>query len=64
MTVVKRTWTSVRATPTGVMSAYDFIDIDDDGAVVILKHTFEEPRQGVNPGSRAQLPGGELQCSR
>lgn len=29
------------------MSAHDFIDIDididDDGAVVILKHTVEEP---------------------
>jgi len=25
------------------MSADDFIDIDDDGAVVILKRTVEEP---------------------
>ncbi len=35
----------MRATPTGVMSADDFIDIDidDDGAVVILKRTVEEP---------------------
>jgi len=33
----------VRATPTGVMSADDFFEIDDDGAVVILKHTVEEP---------------------
>lgn len=34
----------MRATPTGVMSADDFIDIDidDDGEVVILKHTVEE----------------------
>jgi len=44
VTVVKANLDIREGYATGVMSADDFFDIDDDdGAVVILKHTVEKP---------------------